>query len=109
MLTVRMSEGCFVREEFLKEAIPDEYSGGYPESLVVTDQARRIRADFSVKWTQVRIPGKKAGHNNSSLTLQDTPVECSEMGTISDDGSHLCFILVPLTNQRHLMEIRQSI
>jgi hypothetical protein len=33
-----MSERCFVREEFLKEAIPEEYSGGHPESLVVTDQ-----------------------------------------------------------------------
>jgi hypothetical protein len=86
-----MSERCFVREEFLKEAIPEEYSGGHPESLVVTDQTGRIRADFSVGRTQVRISGKKAGHNNSSLTLQDTPVECSEMGTIRNDGSHLCF------------------
>jgi hypothetical protein len=66
MPTARMSERCFVREEFLKEAIPEEYSGGHPESLVVTDQTGRIRADFSVGRTQVRISGKKAGHNNSS-------------------------------------------
>jgi len=35
--------------------------------------------------------GKKAGPNNRNLTQQETPVECSEMGTVRNDGSHLCF------------------
>lgn len=41
--------------------------------------------------TEKMFPGKEAGQNNRRLAQQETPVECCEMGIISNDGSHLCF------------------
>ena len=40
--------------------------------------------------TVKKASGKEAGRNNRNLAQQETPVECSEMGTIRNDGSHLC-------------------
>jgi len=81
-----------------KEEIPAEKPSGHPKSLAVTGQTGRIRVDFSDLWTQVLKSGNETGHNNSNLTLQDASVECSEMGTISNDGSHLCFYPQPIPN-----------
>lgn len=83
-------KGASSAKIILKEAIPEEKSNGHSESLAVTSQTGRIWVDFSDQWTQVLKSGKKTGHNNSNLTLQNTSVECSEMGTIRNGGSHLC-------------------
>jgi hypothetical protein len=42
--------------------------------------------------TARKTSGKEAGQNNSNLALHEIQVECGEMGTISNDGSHLCFM-----------------
>jgi len=53
---------------------------------VMKDQGR-----FFWIITEKPLPGKEAGQNNRRLAQQEAPVECCEMGIISNDDSHLCF------------------
>jgi hypothetical protein len=58
---------------------------------MVTHPGGKTRAEISGKYPQGENRGKKTGHNNSNLALQDISMESSGMGTISNDGSHLCY------------------
>jgi hypothetical protein len=77
-----------------QQAIPEGKSRGHPKSLMVTDQTGRIWAVQSGYRTKVPETGRQAGRNNSNLALCHTPVACSEMGTISNDGSHFVFGII---------------
>jgi len=58
---------------------------------VVTHPEKGDRAAFSELKPKGSSQGRKAGQNNRSLALHNISMKGNEMGTISDDGSHLCF------------------
>jgi len=90
MRPVRKSGGRSVREGFRREQSRRK-TNGPSGPLEVTLQEGGIRADFSEQGRKADLR-ERSRSNNSNLAQHEIQVECCEMGTISNDCSHLCFI-----------------